>query len=200
MTEERHDAPVDTEDDFVGQESAEGELEPEGDTVPDEDVTEEELAAPEVELQALRGELEVLEDRYLRTRAEFDNFRRRSVQEQQSAWQRAQADFVKSLLTALDDLQRVGAWEASSTNLEALIEGVDLVERKFGQALRSAGVEILEPEPGSDFDPNTMEAMLRVPTEDPEKDDTVEQVFARGYQLGESLIRAARVAVLKADD
>ncbi len=167
--------------------------------ISDESITEEELTSPEVELQAAKGELQVVEDRYLRMRAEYENYKRRTAGELQSAWNRAQADFVKSLLEALDDLQRVGGWEAGNTNVEALIEGVDLVERKFAQALSSAGVEIIQPEPESDFDPNTMEAMLRVDVDDETKDDSVAQVFARGYRLGDSLIRPARVSVYKTD-
>ncbi len=167
------------------------------DIIADEDISEEELHSPEVELQGARGELEALEDRYLRVRAEFENYRRRTTQDLTSAWNRAQADFVSSLLEALDDLQRVGAWEVGSTTVEALIEGVDLVERKFAQALQSAGVAMVQPEQHAKFDPNTMEAMLRVDTDDEEQDDSVAEVFARGYQLGETLIRPARVSVYK---
>lgn len=165
----------------------------------DDDITEEELSSPEVELQAVRGELEALEDRYLRVRAEYENYKRRTTQEMRSSWNRAQADFVGSLLEALDDLQRVGGWEASSTTVEALIEGVDLVERKFAQALQSAGVEVVEPAELDTFDPNTMEAMLRVDIDDEAQDDSVAQVFARGYRLGDTLIRPARVSVYKSD-
>jgi len=193
-----HDAPIPEQE--GAQSSATEDAASVGDSAADMDgLTQEEINDPAVELQAVKGELEVLEDRYLRTRAEFDNFRRRSAQDLQSSWARAQADFVSSLLSALDDLQRVGGWEASTTTIEALIEGVDLVERNFNKALTAAGVEMIEPKPRAVFDPNVMEAMLRVETDDTELDDRVERVFARGYQLGDSLIRPARVAVYKSD-
>ena len=153
---------------------------------------------PEVELDALRGELDVLQDRYLRTRAEFDNFRRRKAQELQNAWGRAQAELVESFLEALDDLQRVGTWDASSTDLAALIEGVDLVERKFKQALERAGVEALDPV-GELFDPNFMEAMITVELGDDGQEDHVAQVFQKGYLLKGTLVRPARVGVYKSD-
>lgn len=153
---------------------------------------------PDVELQALRGELEVLQDRYLRTRAEYDNFRKRTGQELQTVWGRAQADMVESFLEALDDLQRVGTWDQSTTDLKALIEGVDLVERKFNQALGRAGVEAMDPL-GEVFDPNTMEAMMKVPTEDASQEDRVAEVFQKGYLLKGTLVRAARVGVYTSD-
>lgn len=165
----------------------------------EEPISEEELTSPEVQLQAAQGELEVLEDRYLRVRAEYENYRKRTSQELKSSWNRAQADFVSSLMEALDDLQRVGGWEAGATTVEALIEGVDLVERKFAQALQAAGVEVVQPEIASRFDPNIMEAMLRVDAEEESQDETVAQVFSRGYRLGDNLIRPARVSVFKSD-
>ena len=78
------------------------------------------------------------------------------------------------------------------------MEGVDLVERKFFRALGDAGVEVVDPV-GEAFDPNTMEAMMRVPAEAEEDDDTVAMVFQRGYALRGVLIRPARVSVFKHD-
>ena len=113
-------------------------------------------------------------------------------------WGRAQADLIESFLEALDDLQRVGTWEESTTDLKALIEGVDLVERKFKQALGRAGVEAFDPL-GEVFDPNTMEAMMRVPLGEDGQDEVVAQVFQKGYTLKGTLVRPARVGVFKAD-
>ncbi len=157
-----------------------------------------EVVPPDVELQALRGELEVLQDRHLRTVAEYDNYRKRTAQELRSAWTRAQADLIGSFLEALDDLQRVGTWEESTTDLAALIEGVDLVERKFSQALSRAGVEAFDPL-GEVFDPNTMEAMMKVAPEEEDQEDHVAEVFQKGYLIEGTLVRPARVGVYKSD-
>ena len=83
--------------------------------------------------------------------------------------------------------------------MDTLVEGVDLVERKFFKALTEAGLEAVEPE-GERFDPNTMEAMMRVPTEEEGQDETVHQVFQKGYLFKDLLIRPARVSVYKDDD
>ncbi len=148
------------------------------------------------DLARLQKELTALDDRHLRLVAEFTNYRRRAENELSEAWTRGQADMLRSFVEGLDDLQRVGAWQADSTTVEALIEGVDLVERKFRQALESAGVEMIDPL-GEVFDPNIMEAMLGVPTEDPENDQKVQDVFEKGYSFKGHLVRPARVTVFK---
>jgi len=159
----------------------------------EEAVAEEELDS---DLDRLQSEFDELNERHLRLAAEFSNFRRRAETERTQSWARAQADLLRHMVEALDDLQRVGAWEAEATTVEALIEGVDLVERKFRQALDVAGVEVIDPV-GEEFDPNIMEAMMKVPAESEDQDDTVQDVFQKGYSLEGHLIRPARVTVYK---
>ena len=145
---------------------------------------------------SLQDDFDALNDRHLRLAAEFTNYKRRADGERVEMWSRAQADFLRQFVDALDDLQRVGAWQADATTVEALVEGVDLVERKFRQALEAAGVEMLEPA-GEKFDPNTMEAMMRVAAESEEEDDFVQDVMQKGYVLKGHLVRPARVSVKK---
>jgi len=148
----------------------------------------------QTELVALREEFEALNDRHLRLVAEFNNFKRRSEQERLAAWGRAQADLVGRLVDVLDDLQRVADLDLSNATVEAIMEGIDLVERKFVRSLSDAGIETIEPE-GVAFDPELMEAMMRVPVESDEQMDRVAQVFQKGYVLKGQLIRPARVSV-----
>lgn len=159
---------------------------------------EEKLAEAELagDLDHMQKELISFNDRHLRLVAEFTNYRRRAESELSEAWTRGQADMLRSFVDGLDDLQRVGAWQAENTTVEALIEGVDLVERKFRQALEAVGVELIDPV-GEPFDPKIMEAMLGVPTEDPEEDQKVQDVFQKGYSFKGHLVRPARVTVLK---
>lgn len=152
----------------------------------------------EAELVALREEFEDLNDRHLRLAAEFNNFRRRSEQERMESWSRAQADLLGRFLDVLDDLQRVANLDTENATVDAIVEGVDLVERKFVRTLTDAGVEIIDPV-GEDFDPERMEALMRVPTEEEQQDDTVAQVFQKGYALKGVLVRPARVSVHKLD-
>ena len=148
----------------------------------------------ETELVALREEFENLNDRHLRLVAEFNNFKRRSEQERLAAWARAQADLVGRLLDVLDDLQRVAELDLSNATVEAIMEGIDLVERKFVRQLGDAGIETIVPD-GVPFDPELMEAMMRVPAESEDQVDQVAQVFQKGYALKGNLIRPARVSV-----
>lgn len=148
----------------------------------------------ETELVALREEFDNLNDRHLRLAAEFNNFRRRSEQERLGARARAQADLLESLLDVLDDLHRVAELDLGNATVEAIMEGIDLVEKKFMRVLEDAGVERIEPT-GAAFDPEVMEALMRVPAESDEQADTVAQVFQKGYSLKGILIRPARVSV-----
>lgn len=145
-------------------------------------------------LVALREEFETLNDRHLRLAAEFNNFRRRSEQERLSAWSRAQADLVARFLDVLDDLHRVAELDLTNATVEGIMEGIDLVERKFVKVLEESDVEVIDPQ-GEPFDPERMEALMSVPAEDEEQVDTVAQVFQKGYALKGVLVRPARVSV-----
>jgi molecular chaperone GrpE len=148
----------------------------------------------DTEIVALREEFEALNDRHLRLAAEFNNFRRRSEQERLSAWSRAQADLVAKFLDVLDDLHRVAQLDLGNATVEGILEGIDLVERKFVKTLEDTGVELIDPS-GQPFDPEVMEAMMRVPPTEQARDGTVAQVFQKGYALKGVLVRPARVSV-----
>ena len=149
--------------------------------------------------ELLQEELETLKNQHLRLAADFENYRKRVNADLATGWLRAQAELAGSLLEGLDDLQRVSQFTTEDATLETLIEGVDLVERKLLKALNSAGLEVFDPT-GEPFDPNTMEAMMRVPTESEDQDGTVHQVFHKGYTLKDQLVRPARVSVYRDDD
>jgi molecular chaperone GrpE len=141
-------------------------------------------------------ELSSLRDRHLRLAAEFDNYRKRVERERAEAFVRAQAQLLERLLEPLDDLQRIADFDPATTASSALHEGAEMVERKFLRAMESAGLEIVEAE-GKDFDPAIHEALTTVPAAAAEDDDTVAQVFQKGYRFKGLLLRPARVVVRK---
>ena len=145
---------------------------------------------------ALRAEVDALNDRYLRLAAEYDNYRKRTDRERAELQDRAQAQLVKRILEPLDDLQRVAHYAASATTVDALLEGVQLVERNLLRALESAGLELVEAE-GRPFDPEHHEALMTAPTEHEAEDDSVGDVFQKGYRFRGELLRPARVTVRK---
>lgn len=183
-----------------------GEVDPEGEEEDLAPALQELEDAPEIspesedsELASLREELGRLRDQHVRLAADFENYRKRTGAELAGVWVRARADLIRSLVEGLDDLQRVSQFTSEDTTVEALIAGVDLVERNILKALTEAGLEVLWPE-GEKFDPNHMEAMMRVPAEEDDQDDTVHQVFQKGYMFKDQLVRPARVSVYKDDD
>jgi molecular chaperone GrpE len=162
--------------------------------------TETQPPSPEItvggDAEALQKELATAADRHLRLAAEFDNYRRRVDRERADAWGRAQSELAKALLDPIDDLERVAHHAAGEVNYQALLEGVQLVEKKLRSSLTAAGLEFIDAE-GAAFDPNTMEAVAMVPADTAEEDDTVSDVFQRGYRFKGTLLRPARVRVKK---
>jgi molecular chaperone GrpE len=153
------------------------------------------IESVDARLKDLETELSSAKDRHLRLAAEFDNYRKRVARDQADSLARAQTALIARLVDVLDDLDRV-AHHSESSNKEALLEGVDLVERKFRQVLESAGLELIDAT-GGPFDPSTMEAITTVPTESPDEDDHVSDVFQPGYRFQGMLLRPARVVVKK---
>jgi molecular chaperone GrpE len=135
-----------------------------------------------------------LKDRYLRLAAEFDNFRKRTARERADLWGRAQADVVERLVDAIDDLARFAQVDPATTDPKTMHDGVDLVERKFRKALEGLGVQRVDAA-GGPFDPTEHEAVSTQPAPAPDRDRTVGAVLEAGSQLGDRLIRPARVVV-----
>jgi molecular chaperone GrpE len=159
-----------------------------------DDETEQEAEQIESDIDELRRDFSTLSDRHVRLAAEFDNYRKRIERERADTWTRAQGDLAARLLDALDDLERF-AHHAAETD-DALLKGVQLVERKLRQSLTTAGLEEVDAA-GARFDPNSMEAVAMVAAESNEEDDIVSDVFQRGYLFKGNLIRPARVRVKK---
>ncbi len=148
------------------------------------------------ELRRLQSEIQALNDRHLRLAAEFDNYRKRVERERSEQHHRSQAALAGRLLDALDDLQRVEHFDPAQVTAQSLLEALELVEKKFRQALESAGLTEVAAK-GEIFDPKTMEAVMAVPAEHPEEDDVVAEVYRKGYRFGPTLVRPAQVAVKK---
>lgn len=142
------------------------------------------------------AELQAMRDRYLRLAAEYDNYRKRTERERADSWTKAQGQLVQQILDPLDDLQRVAHFSAETTSMQALLEGVQMVERKLLRTLEGAGLEVLDAS-GQPFDPAMHEAIVTGSADSQEEDDTVGQVFQKGYRFRGDLLRPARVQVRK---
>jgi molecular chaperone GrpE len=133
-------------------------------------------------------------DKYLRLAAEYDNYRKRSAKERQDAGMRAQADLVRQLIEALDDVARFAHIDPATTDAGTVVQGVDMVEKKLLKALGGAGLEIINPV-GETFDPALHEAVATEPTSAREDDHVVARVYQPGYLFKSQLLRPARVVV-----
>jgi molecular chaperone GrpE len=152
--------------------------------------------AAEPVAQDAATELQAVRDRHLRLAAEFDNYRKRVEREKGEAWVRAQAELAQRLLEPLDDLQRIADFDPATTNAQALHEGAEMVEKKFLRALENAGLEVIDAH-GKPFDPTQHEALTTMPAGSDEEDDTVAQVYRKGYRFKGVLLRPAQVVVKK---
>lgn len=182
-----------------------------------EDATEEPtdwelLAAEDIrsrgELLAELSEAESRRDEYLdalqRARAEFDNFRKRTLREGAVQRLSGQADVMARLLDVLDDFDRtmdaIGREAAERRTSqdegadEGLVTGVGLVRDKFAKTLADAGLERID-QVGVNFDPNQHEAVQQRPVDEPTGQPVVVEIFRPGYRLGDRVLRAAMVVV-----
>lgn len=132
-----------------------------------------------------------LTEQLLRTRAEFENFRKRMERERQEFHQRASMDVIRSLLPVLDSLERALAGDRNGES--EFHEGIELIARQFLETLMKAGLEPMQ-SIGKRFDPHLHQAVDRVETTEHE-DQTVVEEWQRGYLFRGRLLRPAMVKV-----
>lgn len=138
--------------------------------------------------------LEEQKEKYLRLAAEYENFRKRTARERLEAERRGQADVVRGLLDALDDLLRFSHVDPAALDARTLHDGIALVERKLFKSLAGHGLEVLDPA-GHAFDPQVHEAVGTQLVSAREEDHLVAQVYQVGYRFHGQLLRPARVVV-----
>jgi molecular chaperone GrpE len=148
------------------------------------------------ELEALRREADEHRDRYLRTAAELDNFRKRSARELDAARKFGAERLAQAILPVRDSLE-AGLAAAEKGGQTALLDGQRATLRLLDEALTAAGVREINPF-GEPFDPNRHEALSLVPAQGVAPNMVLE-VVQKGYELNERLLRAAKVLVSRGD-
>ena len=160
-----------------------------------EQEVEETTAEPQQEAQAeaapqVDEKLAQAEEKYLRLAAEYDNYRKRTAKEKESAWTNAKAQTVAAFLPVYDNLER--ALKQQTTD-EAYAKGVEMTMKGLQDALSGLGVELI-PALGETFDPNRHNAVMHV-EDDAAEENTVVEVFQQGFTCGDKVIRFAMVKV-----
>ena len=156
-----------------------------------EETVEDQKLSPEKKLLA---EVAESKDKYLRLYSEFDNYRRRTSKEKLDLMQTAGERIVVSLLSVLDDFNRAEK-SLASNDAAAIAEGVKLIADKFIKTLDAEGLKLMETKQGTKFDPELHEAVTQIPAPSKKLKGKIVETIARGYFLGEKVIRHAKVVI-----
>ena len=154
-----------------------------------------ELATLQVALEAAGDELVELKDRYLRARADLENYRRRALQDVERAREAGLDSAILPVLTVFDDLGRALA-VADEGDPGKVLPGVRSVLTALERNLDTLGIQRLG-EVGDPFDPDLHEALTAVPTDEEERKGTIAEVFQAGFKRGDRLVWPARVLVFQ---
>lgn len=146
--------------------------------------------------EKINNELAEMKDKYIRLVAEFDNFRRRSAKEKMELTQTAGKEIIQALLVVLDDSERAAKQMETSTDINQVKEGINLVFGKFKSILQSKGLKKME-SINQFFDADLHEAITEIPALSKEMEGKIIDEVEPGYYLNEKLIRFAKVIVGK---
>lgn len=188
--EQEQDAPAaeDAADDKAqagSEEPAKAEAEPAA--------SEEDAAAKlQEELANAQADAKEWQDKFMRLHAEWDTYRRRTAEQREAEKARASEKLVTGLLPVIDDFERTIAY-ATDNGETGLLDGVRAVHTKLVDVLVKDGVEVIDPA-GEAFDALQHQAVATVP-DDEAFDETVHEVYQKGYKLGEKVLRPAMVTV-----
>lgn len=146
----------------------------------------------ESEVEQLKKQVAEYKDKWMRSVAEFDNYKKRNAKLWQEAFNEGASSVIIKILPVGDNLDR-----ALGLGLdEKTEEGIKAIKRKYDETLKGMDIEEINPV-GETFDPNVAEAVMQVQGEEGDASDTVKQVFERGYKMKDKIIRYAKVSVVK---
>lgn len=146
------------------------------------------------EVASLKEKVEQLTKEKLLLMADFDNYRKRTIKEKADLIKSGGEECLKNLLPVIDDFERSLQALNTSTDVEALVEGVNLIYNKFKGYLAQNGVKEIETA-DAPFDTEYHEAVTTFPVEDPEKKGKVIDCVQKGYTLNDKVIRFSKVVV-----
>ncbi|QKJ33092.1 nucleotide exchange factor GrpE [Mucilaginibacter mali] len=168
-------------------------------TLNNEETAEETAATHEVKdgptaEDKLKEEVAQANDKYLRLYAEFDNFRRRTRQERADERKEAGKEAIVALLPVLDDFERAEKAMQNATDVNAVKEGVALIQNKLKNILTQKGLKEMEAK-GTTFDADIHEAITSIPAPTDDLKGKVVDELEKGYYLNDKVVRFAKVVV-----
>lgn len=159
-------------------------------------LTFDEYDALEKQIEGLEKEVEETKDSWLRSRADFDNYKKRVQRDAVRSYQDAMANVVKMFLSASDDLERALAHRPQGEDLDGWVSGIELIQQKLVNQMKKQGVEQMEIKPGDDFNPNFHEAITQEDNPD-YSDGQIIEIVQPGYKIADRIIRPAMVRVAR---
>lgn len=183
--EEAADEPIEQEDATAADEDAD-------DIIAEAEAVVEEAAAAADELEQAKKEAVEWQDRYLRLHAEWDTYRRRTTEQRAEEKARATEKLMEDLLPVLDDFERSVAY-AVENGETGLLDGVKAVQTKLVNVLVKGGLTVIDPA-GEAYDALEAQAVATIP-DDEAFDETVRDVYQKGYKMGKKVLRPAMVTV-----
>lgn len=141
------------------------------------------------ELARAQADAADFKDKWMRSAAEFDNFRKRNEQTRRNAYLDGKAEILLKILPVGDNLER-----ALTMCDEKTAKGIEMVLRSFRQVLEAEGIEAIDPV-GEEFDPTFCEAIMSEPAQEGVEPGYVKEVFLKGYKRGDKVLRFAQVKV-----
>jgi molecular chaperone GrpE len=163
---------------------------------PTDDIMEDPLADPSIEMDRLTAERDEFRDKWMRALADAENARKRADKDRRDAEQYGGARLARDLLPVHDALSRAleAAGDEQRTAAAALIEGVELTLRELENVFSKHGITVISPKNGEKFDPSFHEAMFEAPIPGTAAGEII-QVMDKGFRLHERLLRPAKVGV-----
>ena len=145
-------------------------------------------------LEAAQDEIAELKDKFLRSVAEFDNYRKRTLKERAELILNGGEKVLTAILPVLDDMERAIDNGAKTDDPQVLREGMELIYNKLMKVMEAQGVSTIETE-NADFDTDVHDAVAMVPGMGDDKKGKVIDCLQKGYKLNDKVIRHAKVAV-----
>ena len=150
---------------------------------------------PEERVAELEAKVEQLQKDALYRAAEFDNFRKRTIQEKADLIKYGSQKAIEALLPVIDDLERAMQHIDKAEDIDSVKEGVALIMQKFQGYLKQQQVTVIPANPGDDFDDKIHEAITMFPAPDPSFKGKIVDCPTKGYKLYDKVVRYAKVVV-----
>ena len=153
----------------------------------------EDMSECEDAISKLKDEIDKINNQYIRLAADFDNYRKRQMQERESLLKYGAEETLKKMIEALDNIDRARTSVENIDDVNTVKDSYEMVFKQIFDVLNKMGLESIETV-GKEFDPNIHEAVMQTPTSE-QPENTIIAELQKGYKLGDKVLRPALVNV-----